>query len=215
MSKYYYHDCHSLERMIEILKSGKIKTQRDLMFSCGDGFNGLDYVCVCNKCSDEEYQKPHINDAYKRYIKNGYCFIISDEVEAIKTEYLNYLTLGLTFEEAIQYSREHPENRWSDMIDEYQVYGSIRLKYIIGIGLPLDEFSEHISDYVIYYVEEIRNIIKISKELNLDIINTNDVNFIENYEREKNNNQYNKEKIYSGKIYSKFNFPIDELIEMC
>ena len=181
MSKYYYYGCRT-DDMIEIIKTGEIKSQRKLGLTYGRGFNRLDYISVCNKCSDKEYEKykkrlKYYVDAYSMFIEDRFCFIISDEITAIKTEYLEHYSFSRY--QLNKYIDEHPETRYSDMIDEYQVKDSIPLKYIIGIGIPFNALLEG------YIIDDLKVIMEITKSLNLDIINTNEVNFIEEYENKK------------------------------
>ena len=197
MSKYYYHGC-SIDEMMEIMKCQTIKTQRDLGYEEGIGFNGLDYISVCSKLPDIEYKKEHIDDAYNRYIKNSFCFIISDEVNAIKTKYLDWKTMNLAYNDIANYINTHSGYSYSDIIDEYQIKGSISFDYIIGIGVPFNHLDklEHSNNKDICYDYKIfKQIIEMAKLFSFDIIDTSKDHFLENYENEKAKKSYVLTKI--------------------
>lgn len=192
MSKYYYHGVDDLSTMLSIIKSQEIKSKRLLGDDVEYGFNGLDYISVCNKLPKEEYKKYYMN-TYENYIKHNFCFIISDEIETIKTEFLDITLHAL--KEIHEHVVAHPDIRYSDMIDEYQIKDSIPFKYIIGIGLPMKYIGKLLNLYpsLSYSVHEFCLLIQ---DLNLDIVNTDEEDFIEKYEEKKNSNVYNKEKEY-------------------
>lgn len=172
MSKYFYHGT-SLYNMLDILQCGEIKSQRNLGYNFGIGNNGLDYISLCNKLDDSLYDN-YLHNAFIKYIKDNYCFIISDEVSAIKAEYNSKLNKNY---------------RYSDKIDEYQVKNSIGLDYIIGIGIPFSILSNISEERNSDKKNILNNIIELAKIYNLDIIDTSDNNFVEKYELNKGRNK--------------------------
>ena len=195
MSKYYYHGVGNIiccpdvgQKMINIIKSGGLKSKRLLGMNSYAGFNGSDYISICKKEDMSLYSKYQLN-AFFYYIFNSCCFIISDEVDAIETEYFN--SKDVDYSDIKIMMNKYPYIRYSDMFDEYQVKDEIPLKYIIGIGLPLN-----IDDP--YLIEDIKKDIEpvclLARSLNLDIVDTRSMFFVEEYENNKNNND-NKCKI--------------------
>lgn len=177
MSKYYYHGT-TLYNMLEILKCGEIKCQRTLGYNYGLGNNGLDYISICNKLDDSMYTD-YLRSSFFKYIKDNYCFIISDSVNAIKASYN---------------SEANKIYRHSDKIDEYQVKDSIDIKDIIGIGIPFGIIGNITEDNNTTKEETINSIISLARVYGLDIIDTTEYNFVEKYEIKKCNNDGNNNK---------------------
>lgn len=143
MERIFYHGifpnipCIAITKMIEIIQSGAIKSRRLQGVTSEFGFNGDDYISICSKEDEKEYSKYPIN-AYDRYISNSFCFIISDDIPAIKVRYIEVYN-DFDFETILERMIEKPEQRYSDMFDEWQVKDEINLNHIIGIGIPIDE----------------------------------------------------------------------------
>lgn len=195
MSRFYYHRIipkkEQLERlctMIEIIKSGGLKSKRKLNISnLYVGYNGSDYISLCKKENDYMYNQINDNiNAYEDYIYSNFCFIASDEINAIKTKkfdikgkYVSYMQF---------YSLAQGDIRYSDMFDEWQVKDKINMDKIIGIGLPFNlVFSYKNSD--LEFKKYIELLYSLVHKYNLDIVNTEDFNFVEKYEQEKNNSK--------------------------
>ena len=192
MSRFYYHGIipkkEPLERlctMIEIIRSGGLKSKRKLNISnLYVGYNGSDYISLCRK--ENNYMYNRINDninAYEDYIYSNFCFIISDEIDAIKTNDFDSQGKYVSYMDFL--SVANGDIRYSDMFDEWQVKDEIKLDKIIGIGLPFSlvhsykycdkEFEQYLHELYAWV-----------RYLNLDIVNTDDFNFVECYEKEKN-----------------------------
>lgn len=197
MSKYYYHGIkpyvehiESIKWLIKIIESDGIKSRRlTNQIPLYTGFNGADYISVCSKEEFNEYMK-YPNNCFFKYIHSNYCFIISDEINAIKT---NYFDLDNRFLDSFTISSG--EKRYSDMFDEWQVKDEISINKIIGIGLPIDGiFKYGIDDE---YKKQLIKLILLVREMGLDLVDTGSLYFIEEYEEEKNNKEYNNEKVYT------------------
>lgn len=183
MSKYYYHGTDKLS-FYKILETGEIKCRRlieeenitinrtvENIF--GAGANGYEYISVCNKNNyfDE-------NDAFNVFVVDSYCFIISDEVDAVKT--INITEDGNHDKYRKEYRKFLLDNsnsnlRFSIMPDEYHVKTSIPLDKIIGIGFPFKRTSK----------KEIDFLFNLSYQLNLAVVDTGNPLFIEDYESKK------------------------------
>jgi len=141
MSKYYYHGLgeafyrgDSLNRILKILKTGGIKCKRLLGLpniyesTC----NGMDYVSVCKKYPPEDYKSTTMDNAFYTFVQDNFCFIISNEIDAIKTTPAGKIKWNLYSDSMLTDKR----NRISDMFDEWQVYQEIPLFMIVGVGIP-------------------------------------------------------------------------------
>lgn len=204
MSKYYYHGlgeafyhCNSLERALSILKTGGIKCKRLLnlpeIYECT--CNGMDYVSICKKLSLEEYQESFMYEhAFPEYVQNCFCFILSDEIDAITPE-----RIPMNFwssQELEEQSLKHPNKRFTDMCDEWQVKEIVPLSAIIGVGIPLQWIDYHWDDASL--LETLSELISLAEALGLDIVDTNSANFVEEYEASKiAKEKEEKEKEYS------------------
>lgn len=194
MSKYYYHGMSPrknpndrLNTMIEIIKSGGLKSkhlQDNLGFVIG--FNGNEYISLCNK--ENSYMYNFIDDrnnSYEEYIVNNFCFIISDRIDAIKTQDFSKKRSEISY--ADFYSIAQGDIRYSDMFDEWQVKDEIKLDKIIGIGLPFNLVMSY-KNMDKEFKKSIELLYSLARTLNIDIVNTENFNFVEYYEKEKNIN---------------------------
>ena len=202
MSKFYYHGVGNImcnpyisEKMINIIKSGGLKSKKFLNLNIRGGYNGMDYVSVCKKEEKNLYEKYPIS-AFYQYIHNKCCFIISDEISAIKTKYItedeiDYDESKTRYCCLLELVQNNEGIRYSDMFDEYQVYESIDLEHILGIGLPLDIYDSNLLDSI---KENIKPLCDLAISLGLDIVDTRDDNFVEKYEEKMYKNNGNKIK---------------------
>lgn len=180
MSKYYYHgvkgSCFGVENALKILKTGGIKCKRLLHMECC-GYNGLDYVSICKKEQEKKYITNTVNGFYG-FVQNSFCFIISDSIEAIKTEMPN---------SSLDYDEEPVFKRYSDMFDEWQVREQIPLSAIVGIGIPVIELETLFELYPssLKELQDLKEILSLSEKMGLDIIDSSEFHFVEVYESQK------------------------------
>lgn len=189
MSKYFYHGLglsyfypDNITTVLEILTTGGIKCKR-LLGKKKFGYNGLDYVSVCKKYMEEEYHNAYGSTGFYKYVQDCFCFIISDDIDAVKTETIP--KAYWYFQDIVEKMKKHPEYRYSDMFDEWQVKEMIPLSSIIGIGVPIQWLKEVDWSFHRDSLEVLRNIFSIAESLGLDIVDSTDKNFVENYELEK------------------------------
>ena len=185
MSKFYYHGTDE-RSFFKIIETGEIKCRRLLEEeeiyidkTCRldlPGCNGYEYISLCNKLLNPE--PPYYDSAYYTFILNHYCFIISDEVDAIKTIYRYDDSVIKLYEEEYDYYIHNDfggDVRFSIMPDEYQVKTKITMDNIIGIGFPFKRLNK----------EQIDLLFDLSYKLNLDVVDTSYPLFIEEYENMK------------------------------
>lgn len=192
MSKYYYHglkEGFSIERrhlcidkMIEIISSGGLKSRAKRGINLNGGFNGNDYISLCKKLPMDDYiENP--SQSFFPCILNNYCFIISNEVDAIKPRIISKDDYD-SWEDIKLMLDTNPDERISDLVDEWQVKDEIPLKYIVGLGFPFKEL-EYYKNQSEEMKEKIEKLFELAKELNLDIVDTESIGFIEKYEYQK------------------------------
>ena len=179
MSRYFYHGVSSIASTLKILQSGSIQCRR-LLGKKANGYNGLDYVSVCKKYAEEDYQNTDLDNAFYKYVQNYCCFILSEEIPAMKTFPTKHI--GDYPMDTILFDKQ---KRVSDMFDEWQVYKEIPLSAIIGIGIPLEELDTILTKTSGNGAEKIKKLITCALESGLDIVDSSDPNFVEKYESEK------------------------------
>ena len=183
MSKFYYHGTEK-ESFLSIIETGEIKCRRLLVESnikldrtwrlSLPGCNGLEYISLCNTNEKSLIDK---DSAYRTFIVNHYCFIISDEIDAIKTIYrYDNDSMKRYKKEYNKYLKDvdSTEIRFSIMPDEYQVRGKITMNKIVGIGFPFWHYRNNL--------DELNKIFDLSYKLNLDAVDTANPYFIDEYE---------------------------------
>lgn len=184
MSRYYYHGIKHglvLDKALEIFQSGGI---RCISHARKIGFNGTEFVSVCKKEPEEEYEK-HSNNGFYNYVQNRICFIISNQIEAIKPEIIENALQWNRFE-LIGYMNSKPESRFSDMFDEWQVRGGIPFSYIIGIGIPYRELPTILTKTNKENgIAVLNEVLACAEALGLDIVDSSDSEFVRKYEESK------------------------------
>lgn len=195
MSKFFLHGTDDIKTMIDIIRTNGIKSRR-LQKNFRPGyFNTQDYISVCKKERDDLIFEHKIS-AFETFIKDEFCFIITDEINAIKTKFLNPREFS-TEEKMLKYVKKHNKTRYSDMYDEWQVKDEIPLNKIVGIGLPFSYIEERINENLDNgFFMNLKTLISLVVALNLDIVDTSDSMFIDDYENNKSDINKNKKKIY-------------------
>ena len=184
--------------MSKVLDSKKICTPRELGLKLEGGvalFNGRDHISVCKKFSAKEYYIRGLYNmpkAFPWYIIEGFGLILSDDIEAEKTEFYVKKNNKYDIGAIRKFVSEHPEKRWSDMFDEYQVEGSIGIDKFKAVFLPINYLKQvKIANYQKYLL----NIIDKIDKYNLDVIDSCNKKFSELYESDKYNRDDEYEKI--------------------
>lgn len=200
IGKYYYHGT-DINSFIKILDTGEIKCRkliekenisirRTLDVTLGVGYNGWEYISLC-KLNDYSYE---IDSAYDVFVENDFCFIVSDDIPAIKTLDIDSKQINERFSQEILdfiYNRGTSNLRFSNMKDEWQVKSRIPLHQIVGIGIPVRRLE--------YYPEIFYNIqraIALAEIYHLDVVDSSKYKFIESYESSEYSEE-TKEKIKS------------------
>lgn len=198
MSKYFYHGT-DIGSFMKILDTGEIKCRklidregisitRTLDTTFGVGWNGNEYISLC-RFNEDSYQ---VDSAYQVFVRNSYCFIISDKIGAIKPLDIKSDEIRKQYSDEITtfiINRDNEGIRFTDMKDEWQVKMRIPLQYIEGIGIPVKRLEYYPE---LYY--SIQRAIALAEIYNLDVVDTSDFNFIEKYETSPSTG-YEKQKL--------------------
>ncbi|MBQ1812935.1 MAG: hypothetical protein II119_03185 [Bacilli bacterium] len=136
---YFYHGTgeyilDALNTMKSIITSGAIKCRRNLgKTDEPTSWNGIDYVSVCAYDGDLDI----IDSSFGGWIQYCPCFILSNDIDAIKCEYTRDFT---------------DVGGYSQYKDEWHVKGDIPIDKVIGIALPdivfTDEEKELVEDII-------------------------------------------------------------------
>lgn len=175
---YFYCTIENLDKMFNIITSGGIKSQKRLGLCSRGGYNGDEYICVCSK--EETFYYDYLMNAYNAYVLNSFCFIIDDDIQAIKTMLVEPGGAnGINW--AFDQMRICPSKRYSDLCDEWQVKDEISLNHIMGIGIPFDDISTFMN--ICDFKERVNKLIECAKLLKWDIVNTSNAKNLEEYEK--------------------------------
>lgn len=179
--KSYYDPNESISIMLQIISSGGIKCRRLQGVTSKLGFNGDDYISVCEEKSNYEYRK-YPNNAFFRYIYYGFCFILSDNMPVIPVHYINGDDFD-SYTEIIEYMNHYPGVRFSDLFDEWQVKNEIPLSYIVGIGLSTCQILEYINSNKEkeMFKNNLNKLYTLAESLDWTIVNTDTLYMEDNY----------------------------------
>lgn len=132
MDRYYYHgigeeiELETLESMLTIMDTGVIKSRGSVGYS-GDEY---EHVCLYRKNDNHNYSGgDRMGTAYEGWINHAFCFVISPNIEALKTAHYHNL-------------EDESSASFTDLIDEWRSDGEIPLDRVVGIGLPLDKIRD-------------------------------------------------------------------------
>lgn len=153
-------------KLKKIFESGYLLSRRLSHYSSPIGFNGLDYISLC------DYDKRNLKaldgrseyNAYHTYIENGLSLVLDDKIKVIKPKII-YPHDG-TIYDTCDISKIGLIKRASDMPDEVQVKDKISLEHLIAITLSKEKFLMN------YSKEDYLNYLKMIKEL-LDLYHYN------------------------------------------
>lgn len=191
----YYHGVVNglvTDKILKILDGREIASMSRLGASKRIGFNENDYISVCVNLGEDVYSK-YPNNAFNKYIVDHFCFVIEEDIPAIKTEYID--TSGISAFDLNRLKSNNPNKRFSDIIDEYQVRDCIPIEKIIAIGIPYDIEETNgfikLSNFCFLTRDEFLDFIKqvegISNDLGLKIVNSSSNEFKSLFNNKRNN----------------------------
>ena len=183
MERYYYHGfdeygyyegiCH----MIEILKSGGLKTRNEVRTFKDQRY---EHVCLYRKNDDLDYNDKNV---YMKSVRSGWIdgcmvFVISSDIEAYKVRCGSMVGF------------EDNDEPVTNLIDEYRSVGSIPTSKIVSVAIPLDDIKMVMESGVEDYRKKLENALEMLKavtsELNITIINSNEKDFTDKKDEELN-----------------------------
>ena len=193
MSKYYYHATYDLLSFIDILKDGSIKCLRLLENTTINdldklAFNGLDYICLCNKLVN--YEDIFGDSSFEQFILDSFCFVVSNKIDVVKPKVISWHDFYeyMAIREKL-YNDKKQNLHVSTYADEYRTKDKITIDNILGIGLPLEK------KYTKEELVLLRQSLTLVRSFGLDIVDSSDEYFIEKYESRKYNKEEIKQKI--------------------
>lgn len=178
MERYFYHGVgkeinrDTLDVMLTIIDTGIIKSRSAVGYS-GDEY---EHVCLYRKNDDYNYVgNENMITAYDGWINHAFCFIISPNVVAEKTNCYHSL-------------EDESDAGFTDLLDEWRSDGDISLDKVVGIGLPLDEIEElrDTADSVIdeEFDDKLSEILMFAESMGWRIVNSNSANFADRLDDE-------------------------------
>lgn len=190
---YYHGVVNGLvdKKVLDILKKREISSAARLGYIKRIGFNENDFISVCSNMGEEVYNTG-VNNAFNKYIKNNFCFVIDDSIEVEKPEYIpNASKMGTL--ELFNLKRNNPNKRFSDIIDEYQVKDYISFDKVVAIGVPYGlkvQDGEIILSNFCYlkpeeFLELIGKVEKIAEELGIPVVDSSSKEFLTMFDGEK------------------------------
>ncbi len=183
--EYFFHGTgngeEALNKMLQIIESGGIKSKNMRNEDYDTLFNGDDYVSVARWCYDVmPGYNAGLESSFYGWIFNMPCFIIDGDIEAIHATRVER-----------PYSFDHNKDRVSQFIDEWHVKDEIPLDKIVGIALPFSWIKQSKRSLL-----KILEILKHAKDNNWQVYNS-DMSLIESIA--------NEELIYGPKRLGKKN----------
>ena len=190
---YYHGVVNGLvdKKVLDILKKREISSAARLGYTKRIGFNENDFISVCSNMGEEVYNTG-VNNAFNKYIKNNFCFVIDDSIEVEKPEYIpNASKMGTL--ELFNLKRNNPNKRFSYIVDEYQVKDYISFDKVVAIGVPYGlkvQDGEIILSNFCYlkpeeFLELIGKVEKIAEELGIPVVDSSSKEFLTMFDGEK------------------------------
>ena len=190
---YYHGVVNGLvdKKVLDILEKREISSATRMGLTKRIGFNENDYVSICSNMGEEVYSSG-VNNAFNKYIKNNFCFVISDSIEVEKPVYIpDASKMGVL--ELFNLRRDNPDKRFSDIIDECQVRDFISFEDIVAIGIPYNlkahdgyiRLSNFCSLTTDEFVELINKVEEIAGEMGIPVVDSSSLAFGKMFENNK------------------------------
>ena len=186
MDRYYYHgiggeiDVDTLDNMITIFDTGIIKARDSV------GYSGEEYghVCLYKKNEAHNYaESGNVGTAYDGWINHAFCFIISPDVTARKTNFYHDI-------------EDESNAVFTDLVDEWRSDGDIPLDRVVGIGMPIDKINELRatagSAVDENFDDKLSDILMFAESVDWLVVNSDDVNFADRLDESLNAASNNK-----------------------
>ncbi len=138
-----YYDPRNQEVILgKILASGALLSMRQQGKESNNGFNGIDYVSLC------DYEKKEVFNTGRRKYNTFYQHIINslalvfpkEEIEVIVPTIVRNCTLNRSGYEWMKCLGESGEDRYSDLPDEVQVKDMVSLTNLSALTFPTEMF---------------------------------------------------------------------------
>lgn len=184
---YYHGVVNGLvnDKVVSILEKQEISSANRMETNKRIGFNENDYISICRNLGEDTYRQ-YPNNAFNKYILNHFCFIIEDSISAIPIEFIPDASEMSAFD-LYNLKRSNPDNRFSDIVDEYQAKDYIPMNKIVAVGIPYnlpekDGFIK-LSNFCFLTREEFDNLIsqveRMASDLGLRVVDSTSKDFSE------------------------------------
>lgn len=192
---YYHGVINGLvdKKILSILQDREIRSASKRNSVNSVGFNENDFISLCEYMGEEVY-KNYPNNAFSKYIVGNFCFVIADDIDVQKPEFIENASTMDRF--ALMKLRiEHPEKRFSDIIDERQAHESVPFDKIVAIGIPYKKMPTvsnliKLSAFTYFtpseYVEFIGEVERQAASLGIPVVDSSSPEFALTFEENKN-----------------------------
>ena len=136
--EYFFHGTgeyleDALTKMIEIIKSGGIKSKNKRQATQRTLYNGDDFISVSRRDEEFDYENGSMLDtSFSGWIYGTPVFIISPDIEAVHAKKV-----------PLDYKYDPSKERVSQFVDEWHVADEIPLDKIVGIALPFQYVDQN------------------------------------------------------------------------
>lgn len=176
-----YNQNETLRVLKNILKSDAILSRRLQRYRDPYGFNGLDYISLCDYDRRNMHHERFPNyTAFKTYVTESLSIVFpKDKITVIKPQMVDFIGAEHKNLKTMEELGLSPNKRYSDLYDEVQVKDSVPLSLMSSITMPLQKmsktfYSERIITYLVQKeIEQIKELlIKYNHEVPIYDIDT-------------------------------------------
>lgn len=169
---YFYHgvadmvDEEILEHIINILKSGELKTREDV-FETHSPNKDMNHICLYRKNPEFDYsdEEEMLNTARAGWIDHCFVFIISPDIDAEKTP-----------------------STLTNLQDEWRSNGPISFDKVVALAIPYEGIAEYkqmtFNHNQKEFLERLNQILAFAKNMNWRIVNSDEPDFCDKLDQE-------------------------------
>ena len=159
-----YYDIYMPQKTKRILKrildSEAILSNRKRYVHSHYGFNGLDYISLCDYSKRFLYNNFNFN-AYNTYIRESLSLILSGNLMVVTPTIIQFKENNLEHFQKMKDLGLSTKGRYSDFYDEVQVKDKVPLSYMMGVTIPLHKMNSWLLSGSAYVDVVMKNLMKI------------------------------------------------------
>ena len=127
--------------LFEILETGALLSLSNQHINIPSGYNGVDYISLCDYERREMYNEFKVYNSYNLFIKKSIALCFPKEsLDVIVPTYLN--RKDIRYKKNLYELLEDKNNQYSDLLDEVQVKDRIDLSLMSHITFPIEHYIE-------------------------------------------------------------------------